>query len=157
MQRTICILIFLAFTSCIKKSNIPNIQGTWELISAESVENEESKTMDLSDRRMIKMFSQQHFAFFNHDVHHGKDSSEYYASGGGTYRLAGDQYTENLEYCSYRPWEGHKFTFRLYFEGDTLVQIGKEEIESLGVDRLIIEKYKRIERKVKNIHALPLM
>ncbi|OHX64041.1 hypothetical protein [Flammeovirga pacifica] len=157
MKNLIYLITLLTISSCIQKSKVPNIQGTWELISAESVENDSSKMMDLSNRRMIKIFSQQHFAFFNHDVHNGKDSTTYYASGGGTYLLKGDEYTEKLEYCSYRPWEGNDFTFRLYFEGDTLIQIGKEEIADLGVDRLIIEKYKRIERKVKNIHALPLM
>lgn len=55
-------------------------------------------------------------------------------------------YTEHLEYFVDRAWEGHTFEFVVQLEGDTLVQKGVEKLEKLGVDRVIVEKYKRVRK-----------
>ena len=93
---------------------------------------------------MIKIINASHFAFLNHDLNNGKDSTAVFGAGGGVYTLEGDQYTEYLEYCSYREWEGHTFQFTVTVQNDTLTQRGVEKIENLGVDRLNIERYSRI-------------
>jgi Lipocalin-like domain len=121
------------------------IEGTWQLISGTIVENGDTTVTDYTrDQRMIKIINATHFSFLNHDLSKGKDSSAVFAAGGGRYTLSGDQYTEHLEYCSYREWEGNTFPFTLTIQGDTLTQRGVEKIENLGVERLNIEKYKRI-------------
>jgi len=62
----------------------------------------------------------------------------------GSYTLKGNQYTEHLEYCSDRAWEGHDFNFTLLLKNDTLVQTGREKVESAGIDRVNTEKYIRL-------------
>jgi hypothetical protein len=68
-----------------------------------------------------------------------------YSSGAGRYTLADSSYTEHLEYCSDRQWEGHDFSFTVEIKGDTLIQRGIEKIENLGIERLNIEKYLRLK------------
>jgi hypothetical protein len=59
--------------------------------------------------------------------------------------LVGNQYTEHLEYCSAREWEGHDFHFTVSIRNDTLIQTGEEKLESEGVNRLNTEKYVRVK------------
>ncbi len=75
----------------------------------------------------------------------GADSTKAsYSSGGGTYTLKDSTYTEHLEYCNARNWEGNNFTFTVTLKGDTLIQQGIEKIESEGVNRINIEKYVKV-------------
>jgi hypothetical protein len=67
-----------------------------------------------------------------------------FASGGGTYSLADGVYTEHLEYCSDRAWEGHDFAFNITVRNDSLIQRGIEKVESAGVDRVNIEEYTKV-------------
>ena len=55
-------------------------------------------------------------------------------------------YTEQLEYCSARNWEGNDFPFIIQIRNDTLVQSGVEKIESENVNRINIEKYVRVKK-----------
>jgi hypothetical protein len=65
-------------------------------------------------------------------------------AGGGTYTLKDSVYTEHLEYFIDRAWEDHTFEFTVKINRDTLTQQGIERIESLGVDHVIVERYKRV-------------
>ncbi|HEY5370561.1 MAG TPA: hypothetical protein VIJ75_16370 [Hanamia sp.] len=87
-----------------------------------------------------------------------------YSSGGGSYSLKDNQYTERLEYCSDRQWEGNDFSLTISIHNDTLIQKGIEHVAYAGVDRLNIEKYLRwkyylvnpqlyYNRKERNGHA----
>jgi hypothetical protein len=148
-QASTILLLFVLLTAC----NPPakegadkktSIIGTWELISATSTQKDSTFSTFNPKNRMIKIITPTHFAFFNHDLRMGKDTaSASYSAGGGTYRLAGDAYTENLEYFNEREWEGHSFNFKVTIQNDTLTQQGIEKIEQLGIDRIITEKYKR--------------
>lgn len=129
-----------------RKGSVPDLQGTWKLISGTLIEKGDTTYTDYTrDLRMIKVINNSHFAFLNHDLSKGKDSISLFAAGGGRYELKGDQYTEHLEYCSDRQWEGNDFTFSVRIQNDTLVQQGTEKIEGTNVDRLNIEKYVRIK------------
>ena len=79
-----------------------------------------------------------------HDLTKGKDAVPFYSSGGGTYTLQDSNYTEHLQYCSDRAWEGNDFHFTIRFQHDTLVQQGLEKIDSIGVNRINIEKYIKV-------------
>jgi len=127
------------------KKGLP-VVGTWELFSATLVEKGDSVTTDFTRRgqKMIKIINPTHFAFLRHDLTKGKDSA-FYSSGGGSYTLQGDQYTEHLDYCDDRGWEGHSFPFTVSVSNDTLIQTGIEKIDSLGINRLNIEKYIRVK------------
>lgn len=120
-----------------------SIKGTWRLVSGTQITKKDTVHTDYTKgQKMLKIINDTHFAFLRHDLSKGKDTS-IYDGGGGTYTLKGNQYTENLEYCSYRPWEGRTFHFTVSIKGDTLIQSGVEKLEDLGVDRFIIEKYVR--------------
>ena len=69
-----------------------------------------------------------------------------FVAGGGTYDLKDSTYTEHLEYCSARNWEGNTFVFTISINNDTLIQTGIEKIEDSKIDRLNIEKYRRVSK-----------
>lgn len=126
--------------------NSPSIEGTWQLISGTIIENGDTAVTDYTNKQsMIKIINATHFSFLNHDKNKGKDTTASFSAGGGSYILEGDQYTEYLEYCSAREWEGNTFQFKVSVHGDTLIQQGIEKIENLGVERTNIEKYKRVK------------
>ena len=98
------------------------------------------------DRSFIKIINESHFSFIHHDLNKGKDSATaVFSAGAGTYSLKDSLYTERLEYCNAREWEGHDFSFTITIKNDTLVQSGIEKIESEGIDRINTEKYVRLK------------
>jgi hypothetical protein len=124
----------------------PPLEGTWKLISGTLIERGDTTVTDYTgNESMIKIINASHFAFLRHDLNEGQDSTAVFVAGGGVYTLEGDQYTEHLEYCSAREWEGNTFQFTVTLDGDTLTQEGVEKVEELGVERLNVEKYVRIE------------
>jgi len=121
-----------------------HIQGTWQLISATTIDKGKSETTDYSGKlKMIKLFNNSHFAFLKHSLD-PKDTTSFDA-GGGTFILKGEDYTEHLEYYKNKNWEGKSFNFKLAIHQDTLIQKGVEKVEAAGVDRVIIEKYIRVK------------
>lgn len=129
-----------------KPAPLPII-GTWQLISATTTERDSTFSTFNPNHKMIKIITPTHFAFFNHDVKMGKDSATAaFSAGGGTYTLSDSLYTEHLEYFNQREWEDHTFSFIAAIKNDTFTQQGVEKLEKLGIDRLIVEKYKRIKK-----------
>lgn len=119
-----------------------NLQGSWKLLTGTLIENGDTTVTDYTrDRSFIKMLNQSHFAFLGHRL--ASDTPDF-SGGGGRYRLDGDQYTEYLDYCNAKEWEGHEFHFTVSVHGDTLVQQGVEKIQAQGINRLNIERYLRI-------------
>jgi hypothetical protein len=126
--------------------NIP-LTGTWKLLQGTVIEKGDTTVTDYTkDRSFIKMINDSHFSFLLHDLKGGKDSATAaFTAGGGRYSLKENNYTEHLEYCSAREWEGHDFHFTVSIRNDTLIQSGEEKIESEGISRLNKEKYIRIK------------
>jgi hypothetical protein len=121
------------------------IHGTWQLVRGTVIERGDTIVTDYTTgKSFIKIINDTHFAFLLHDLNQGQDSAALFASGGGTYTLTDQVYTEHLQYCSAREWEGHDFTFTLTFDNDTLIQQGTERVESAGINRVNIEKYVRV-------------
>ena len=123
------------------------LKGTWQLISGTLIEKGDTTITDYTrEIQMIKIINDSHFAFLNHDLNKGKDSlARQFVAGGGKYELTGDQYTEHLEYCSDRQWEGNDFHFTVTIQNDTLTQRGVEKVAGTSIDRLNIEKYVRVK------------
>ncbi len=149
MKFTIALVLAATiFVSCDvntgKKTPAPLV-GTWQLISATTTEKDSTFSTFNPGNRMIKIINETHFAFFNHDLHQGKDSTAAFTAGGGTYTLADSVYTEHLQYFIDREWEDHKFAFVVKIRNDTLTQRGVEKLEKLGIDRVIVEKYVRVK------------
>ncbi|MGN6533424.1 MAG: hypothetical protein ACTHK0_16900 [Ginsengibacter sp.] len=146
-------LIFTTFISCMaqqkeeKPKQIPII-GTWKLITGTLIDKNDTTVTDYTkNMSFIKINNYNHFAFLQHDLDKGKDTSTaVYISGGGAYSLKDSIYTEHLEYCSDRQWEGNDFDFTISIKNDTLIQKGIEKVESAEVNRLNIEKYVRVKR-----------
>ncbi len=138
--------IFVACNShADKKTSLPLV-GTWQLISATSTEKDSTFSTFNPKTKMIKIITPTHFAFFNHDLTQGKDSTNaVFAGGGGEYTLVDSVYTEHLQYFNIREWEDHKFEFVVKIQNDTLTQSGVEKLEKLGIDRIIVEKYVRVK------------
>jgi len=142
----------MIFTACGTKTTgneanaSPEITGTWKLLTATHIEKGDTTVTDYTKNiSFIKVINDTHFAFLQHDLNKGKDSSAVFVSGGGKYSLSQNLYTEHLEYCSAREWEGNEFKFNITIEGDTLIQNGIEKVEAAGVDRVNIEKYIRVK------------
>jgi len=123
------------------------IQGTWQLISAKVVTKNDSTVTDYTKgQKMIKIINDSHFAFLKHDLTKGKDTATAtYGSGGGIYTLRDNKYTELLEYCNARAWEGKSFEFTVSIINDTLLQTGIEKLPEQGIDQVITEKYLRVK------------
>ncbi|HEX9510239.1 MAG TPA: hypothetical protein VF939_07130 [Puia sp.] len=122
------------------------INGTWQLVSGTTITKGDSSFTDYTKgQKMIKIINDSHFAFLKHDSNPPKDSTNHFDAGGGSYTLAGDQYTEHLDYYGDRNWEGKSFNFTVSIHNDTLVQKGIEKVEKENIDRVIIERYVRVK------------
>ena len=141
------VLLTMGCTATVRQEpDGPALVGTWKLIRGTLIEKGDTVVTDYTkDRSFIKMINATHFSFITHDLRNGKDSAASFGAGAGTYTLKGDQYTEHLEYCNAREWEGHDFSFTVTIRNDTLVQRGVEKIEAAGIDRLNIEEYVRLK------------
>jgi len=152
MKTNLILFVFcLLLVSCTKKQaekaqlSLP-LTGTWKLLSGTLIENGDTVVTDYTgNSSFIKIINDSHFAFLLHDLNQGKDSTAAFVAGGGRYTLTGKTYTEHLEYCNDRAWEGHDFTFEITIKNDTLIQQGIEKIESEGVNRLNIERYVKLK------------
>lgn len=139
-------LLFALYACDNKQTRMP-IVGTWELISATTTEKDTNFSTFDGRNRFIKIINPTHFAFLNHSLRAKGDSSTgTFTAGGGTYTLVDSVYTERLEYYTDRQWENNKFDFILTLTGDTLTQKGVEKVDKLGIDRVIIETYKRVTK-----------
>ena len=132
--------------TAVKEQGLP-IQGTWQLLQGTLTEKGKAPVVTdyIKDQKFIKIINADHFSFMDHDLTKGKQPKPIFSSGGGKYTLNGDKYTEYLEYCNEREWENNKFDFTITIKNDTLTQQGVEKIDSLGVNRVNIEKYIRLK------------
>jgi len=147
------LILATAFMSCAgnmvdntKKQSPISVIGTWKLITGILIEKNDTVVTDYTKNiSFIKIINDTHFAFLQHDLNKGKDSAAVFVSGGGSYSINDSLYTEHLEYCSDRIWEGNDFKFTVNIKNDTLVQRGIEKVENAGINRINIEKYIRIK------------
>ncbi|ASZ11909.1 hypothetical protein KTO58_15300 [Chitinophaga pendula] len=119
-----------------------SLNGSYRLLNSWQIKNGDTlNTTPPAGLETIKLFNDNHFAFFSHDLNKGKDSAATFGAGSGTYQLSGNEYKEHLQFCSYREWENRDFSFQLEIKQDTLIQKGIEKIDSLQVNHEIIEVY----------------
>lgn len=150
MKTTIALLlVFSSLMSCRTETHndIPkSMVGTWQLITGTVIENGDTLITDYTKKiSFIKLINETHFAFLQHDLTKGKDSTAVFSSGGGSYSLKDSLYSEHLEYCSAREWEDNNFNFTVTLKNDTLTQKGFEIVEKAGINRINIEKYVKVK------------
>ncbi|RFM31880.1 hypothetical protein [Chitinophaga silvisoli] len=132
------LLLFSTLLFACQPQATTRINGTWRLLSQTSIAKGDTTVTDYTkDQEMIKIINDTHFAFLKH--------GSAFDAGGGRYTLAGDQYTEHLDYYNNKDWEGGVFKFTLTIHGDTLIQKGIEKVEGTGVDHEIIERYIKVK------------
>ena len=149
---TTALLFVLILTGCESKHEemkpsvpVNPMTGTWQLITGETIQGNDTVITDYTkNRKFLKIINDTHFSFVSHDLTKGKDSA-FYSSGAGTYDLKDSSYTEHLQFCSDREWEGHDFTFTVSIQNNSLTSTGIEKIEKINVNRLTIEKYVRVK------------
>ncbi|GLU55305.1 hypothetical protein [Dyadobacter frigoris] len=141
--------LFFGLISCTEKidtkiETAPSIAGTWTLVSSKVITKGDTvATFPVTGQEMIKIFNENTFAFFKHDLNGGKGEAAIFDSGAGTYELKDGNYSEHLAYCNYRDWENRDFKFKLRVQNDSLIQTGIEKIDSLNVNQEIVEVYVR--------------
>lgn len=141
------IVSLISCTTATKQYTPKPIEGSWQLITGTLIEKGDTVVTDYTKNiSFIKIINDTHFAFLQHDLNKGKDSTAVFASGGGKYTVNDSLYTEYLEYCNAREWEGNDFKFSYVIKNDALIQKGLEKIESQGINRVNIEKYVRIKQ-----------
>lgn len=150
---TTFILVLVILISCEQNKNteiatvpVNPMIGTWELISGTTIQGKDTSFTDYTkNKKFLKIINGSHFAFVGHDLTKGKDTLAFYTSGAGTYTLSDSLYTEHLQFCSDRAWEGNDFPFTILIKEDTLTQTGIEKVEKIGVNRLNIERYVKLK------------
>ncbi len=147
------LLMSLLIASCNAPSienqskSVKPILGTWKLLTGVLIEKGDTTTTDYTkDVSFIKIINDTHFAFIQHDLTKGKGAKPVFSAGGGSYTFSDNTYTERLEYCNDRAWEGNDFKFTVSIKGDTFIQKGVEIIESEGINRLNIETYIKVNK-----------
>ena len=127
-----------------KKNASLNLEGSWQLISATTIEKGKTQVTNYDGYvKMIKIINGSHFAFLRHSSN-PKDTTNFDA-GGGSYTLSDDDYTEHLDFYKDKKWEGKTFNFKITLDKDTLIQKGVEKVAEANIDRVIIEKYLKIK------------
>jgi len=106
------------------------LDGTWELVSGQPLPE---------DARDIKIFSGRHFIFVAYDTKHGRPLY----TGGGTYSLSGDSYSEHIDFASDKIAEGlvgKDQTFAVQIGQDSFTQQG-----TLSNGKPLREVWRRID------------
>jgi hypothetical protein len=153
MKQLLAILTFCFLFSCQSNTESAKVAapenpliGTWQLISGTTITGKDTVNTDyMKNKRFLKIINGTHFSFVGHDLSKGKDSLAFYSSGAGTYTLTDSNYTEHLQFCSDRAWEGNDFSFHIVIHNDSLTQTGIEKVDKINVDRLNIERYVRVK------------
>jgi len=127
------------------------LMGNWQLISSEYIKPGKTVVNVTKGQKMIKIITDKYFAFLLHDVKEKDTTAKnipVFSAGGGSYTLEKNKYTEHLEYCSARNYEGNHVIFEVEIKGDTLILTGMEKImgnNTVGENVKLVEKFVRIK------------
>jgi hypothetical protein len=138
------VMMLIIIAGCTQqKSKLP--QGAWQLvymksISGDTVQYEFPGNVTGSD---IKMWSENHFLA----VGRFQEDTTFMDLGvGGTYKLEGNRYEENVQYHTFKNSVGQNIKMLLELRNDTLIQTWPVD-ENGQIDKLnySVEKYIRLD------------
>ena len=136
-----------------------NLEGVWQLQTSDLTIGDTTYPCLPADWQMIKMITPTRFAFFsakqqrpNFPSYEGTpelrlDAFATYNSGSGHYTLAGDCYTEHIEFCNFPNYVGQSITFTLTLDGERLTMAGTYPLVNMGLgdsDGYLVETYLRV-------------
>ena len=137
------VMVLLTVIGCTPKcTKLP--EGTWKMVALQSFSGDTLKVNEsLNDSNsQIKVWTPNYFMFVGI---YNADSTSQDNYGGGTYKLDGINYEENIQYHSYKEYIGKTIKLLLELKGDTLVQTFP--VDNLWKPEKIyyIEKYIRLQ------------
>ena len=142
---TVAVLLLLGTNVAQAQDKKSSIEGAWQLVNARSmvgdkIMSEFPKNYTGSE---IKIWTKTHWTFVSRFKQDTTFSDDF---GGGTYKLDGNKYDENVMYHSVKSYIGKNLKMLLEIKNDTLTQtyfLDKNgNVFKLGYS---IEKYVRIE------------
>jgi hypothetical protein len=119
------VILFSFFSySCCEKNQV---EGTWELVSAKwSYSDTNVVEFPNSEYdREVKMIGKTHFLFIRQDT----TNKDLFFSGGGTYKLEGNRYTETLDVASWGTDIGSVITYDCQFNDSMWIMTGPVNVE----------------------------
>lgn len=138
------ILVFTAISILGFKSEKTKLNGTYKIVSEEVVRNGESTVSPKNDKNSgLKTWSDKYFMFVSSSVFGSQISHSF---GGGTYKLSGNEYTEQCDYHVASNYRGITLKLHLEMKGDTVIQIYPCD-DSFYYDKnnCVIQKYVRVD------------
>ena len=145
----------LLLVGCGQTSESNRLEGAWELVEAKYTPPD--PTFSLTEWRQIKLLTKTHWAYLSQKRSSPKitaltnDSellaaAKAFGAGGGTYTLAGDVYTERVEFFSTPNYVSVSLPYRIKWEGDEWIMTGTFPMKSMGLGDQDIELYERYRR-----------
>ena len=137
------VMVLLTVIGCTQKSaKLP--EGTWEMVNFQYYSGDTLKANEIMNDSInqVKIWTPNYFTF----VGRSKADSTYQDNyGGGTYKLDGINYEENIQFHSYKSYIGQTVKLLLELKGDTLVQTFPVDNMWKPEKSHFIEKYVRLQ------------
>lgn len=136
---TLTAIACLLLAATPKPTVVTPIKGAWKLVRAQ-YGNDPMEDMKADDR-IHKLFTGTRWSA----AYYNTGTKKISGTGGGTYKIKGDQYVETVEYFSWDPTvEGKTFTFTMTLENGMLHQKGTIEYKD-NPKYIIDEWYVRVD------------
>jgi hypothetical protein len=151
----LALFLFAGLSGCTAERK-SQLEGTWELVDAKHTPDPAFK---LAEWRQTKVITRTHWVFLaqkkDRQMFSGAgtdaewlNAARSFEAGGGTYTLAGDTYTEHIQYFSLPNFVNVSIPYKIKCEGDQLIQMGTIPLKSLGLadgDMELYEVYQRVK------------
>ena len=146
LLKTLSLVLLLIWSNSIQAQNKKSsIEGVWQLVNSRSMVGDKimSEFPVNYTGSELKIWTKTHWTFVSRYKQDSTFSDEF---GGGTYKLDGNKYDENVVYHAYKPYVGKNIKMLLEIKNDTLTQIYPlDKNGNIFKLEYSIEKYIRIE------------
>jgi len=146
LLKTLSLVLLLIWSNSIQAQNKKSsIEGVWQLVNSRSMVGDKimSEFPVNYTGSELKIWTKTHWTFVSRYKQDSTFSDEF---GGGTYKLDGNKYEENVVYHFYKPYIGKNLKMLLEIKNDTLTQIYPlDKNGNIFKLEYSIEKYIRIE------------